>query len=409
MKVHPKLQATTLALTIFTMGLGSGVWVADTFKASHAKTESNSLVETKELETEELGIVAALPVANRPLNFVSDVAEAVGPAVVRIDATKVVTTAGSSPFNDPALRDPFFRFFGDLPDSKREYRQQGQGSGFIISEDGKIITNAHVVDGATEVKVHLQDGRSFAGTVVGADPLTDIALIEIEADRLPTVEIGDSDAVRAGEWAIAIGNPLGLDSTVTAGIISAIGRSPGEIGITDKRVSFLQTDTAINPGNSGGPLLDASGKAIGVNTAIIRGASGVGFAVPINTAVDIARQLEETGTVEHTYLGIEMLALNPDIREQLNADPNSRFFFDRDEGILIRRVVPGSPAERAGLKAGDIITHINGEKVVKAEQLQQQVFGASVGLTLNLQVDRNGQLQDIEVVTGIYPVAESIS
>ena len=402
MSIKPRVQKVTFALLLFGMGLGSGVWLKDVPQATHAESvPTDRSTKTTEVETE-----APADITNT--NFIAKVVNEVGPAVVSIDATKVVEASGFSSSENPSFNDPLFRrFFGDLPQENREYRQQGKGSGFITSEDGKIVTNAHVVEGADEVTVTLKDGRTFPGQVLGADPLTDIALIKIDAKDLPTVALGDSDAVNVGDWSIAIGNPLGLDSTVTAGIISAVGRSPSEVGINDKRVRFLQTDTAINPGNSGGPLLDASGKVIGVNTAILKGANGLGFAVPINTAANIARQLEASGKVEHTYLGIEMVALSPTLQAQINNDPNSGYYLEQDEGILVRNVAPDSPAARAGLRAGDVITHIGDDKIVTAEQVQEEVFTSAVGQTLDLKVDRNGQNQELEVVTGAYPSGQS--
>ncbi|MEN9222575.1 MAG: trypsin-like peptidase domain-containing protein, partial [Thermostichus sp. BF3_bins_97] len=217
------------------------------------------------------------------MNFIADVAQKVGPAVVRIDSERTVRTRGAFP--EEFFSDPFFRdFFGqNMPSMPRQRRQQGTGSGFIISADGQIITNAHVVDGSDKVTVILKDTRSFDGEVLGSDPVTDVAVVKIKAENLPTVQLGRSETLEPGQWAIAIGNPLGLDNTVTAGIISALGRSSGEIRVPDKRVSFIQTDAAINPGNSGGPLLNAQGEVIGVNTAIIQGAQGLGFAIPIET------------------------------------------------------------------------------------------------------------------------------
>jgi S1-C subfamily serine protease len=242
--------------------------------------------------------VASLPPTN-DINFVSAVVEKVGSAVVRIDAAKRVTTEVPSVF-----KDPFFRqFFGaELPQEPQQQIERGTGSGFIISADGRVLTNAHVVDGADTVIVTLKDGRKFQGKVLGTDSVTDVAVVKIQADRLPTVTLGNSEQMKPGEWAIAIGNPLGLDNTVTTGIISATGRSSSDIGVPDKRVSFIQTDAAINPGNSGGPLLNARGEVIGMNTAIIQGAQGLGFAIPINKAQQVAAQLIATGKVEHPYL-----------------------------------------------------------------------------------------------------------
>ncbi len=339
-----------------------------------------------------------------PTNFVAEVAEQVGPAVVRIDSERTITTRSNFPqefFNDPFFRD----FFGQAPVYPKERRQQGTGSGFVVSQEGHIITNAHVVDKADKVTVTLKDGRSFEGEVLGSDPVTDVAVVKIESADLPTVALGHSDSLVPGQWAIAIGNPLGLDNTVTAGIISALGRSSGEVGVPDKRVAFIQTDAAINPGNSGGPLLNERGEVIGVNTAIIQGAQGLGFAIPIETAQRVAQQLITTGKFEHPYVGIRMVTLTSELRDRLNQDPNSRITVGTDTGVLIGEVMQGSPADRAGLRAGDVITAIDETPILTADQVQLQVEQTYVGDTLSFGVERAGRPQQIQVTTGAYPTA----
>ena len=343
--------------------------------------------------------VAIAPSISGP-NVIADIVSQVGPSVVRIDAARTVQTNLPPMFRDPNFR----RFFGNnLPIPQGEQVQRGVGSGFISSADGQIITNAHVVAGADEVQVTLKDGRSFTGRVMGADSVTDIAVIKIEASNLPTVSISDSDRLQPGEWAIAIGNPLGLDSTVTAGIISATGRSSREVGVPDKRVDFIQTDAAINPGNSGGPLLNLNGEVIGVNTAIIQGAQGLGFAIPINTVQRISAQLIQNGRVEHAYLGIQMISLSPQMKEQINSDPNSPFTVNEDEGVLIARVVPNSPAAQSGLRAGDVIVAIEGQPVKEGAAVQQAVEGSSVGQNLSLTLRRDGREQTLTVRPGNLP------
>ena len=330
--------------------------------------------------------VAAAP---NNLNFIAEVVQEVGPAVVRIDATRTVDVPGA--FGNPLIE----RFFGsEFPPEQRV--QRGSGSGFIISADGRILTNAHVVENADEVTVVLKDGRSFEGQVVGADPVTDVAVVKIDATNLPTVRPANSDNLVPGQWAIAIGNPLGLNNTVTQGIISATGRSGSDIGIRDKRLDFIQTDAAINPGNSGGPLLNAQGEVIGVNTAIIGGAQGLGFAIPIETAERVANQLIATGRVEHPYLGVRLIELTPDIQEEINQG-NIGFKVNQAQGVLIVDVAPNSPATRAGLRPGDIITEVKGVQIQNADQVQDQIEATPLGQTLQIAVNRNGLTQSLTV------------
>jgi Do/DeqQ family serine protease len=343
-------------------------------------------------------VQARLPIADT--NFITDVVNNVGPAVVRINASRTVTTQIPDAFNDPFFR----QFFGSrFPTQPQERVERGTGSGFIISNDGQILTNAHVVAGADTVEVTLKDGRSFTGRVMGTDSVTDVAVIKIEANDLPTAVVGDSEQLQPGEWAIAIGNPLGLDNTVTVGIISGTGRSSSQVGVPDKRVNFIQTDAAINPGNSGGPLLNQRGEVIGMNTAIIQGAQGLGFAIPINRAQDIAQQLIANGEVQHPYLGIQMVELTPELKNQINNNPNSGLTVTQDSGVLIVRVMADSPAVRSGIRAGDVIVSINGVQMTDASAVQQQVERTRVGGELQMQVIRNGQPMTLAVQPGAFP------
>lgn len=264
-----------------------------------------------------------------------------------------------------------------------------------------------MVDGANRVRVTLKDGRTFEGQVLGQDRLTDVAVVKVNANNLPVVRLGNSDHLRPGEWAIAIGNPLGLDNTVTAGIISATGRSSGDIGVPDKRVGFIQTDAAINPGNSGGPLLNQRGEVIGMNTAIIGGAQGLGFAIPINTAQRIANQLIANGRVDHPFLGIRMANLTPEMQQRLNANPNSPVRVQESSGVLIFQVLPNSPAARAGLQPGDVIRRINGQNITKADQVQQMVESTGIGRTMELEVRRSGQTVTVAVQPAPLPAQAS--
>ena len=334
-------------------------------------------------------------------NFIVAAVERVGPAVVRINSSRTVKTQVPPIFNDPFFR----QFFGsELPDAPSTRVERGTGSGFIINGEGLILTNSHVVNGADTVSVRLKDGREFQGKVLGQDPVTDVAVIKIQANNLPVVTIGNSDQLRPGEWAIAIGNPLGLDNTVTAGIISATGRTSAEVRVPDKRVSFIQTDAAINPGNSGGPLLNQRGEVIGMNTAIIGGgAQGLGFAIPINTAQKISQQLIATGKVNHPYLGIRMTTLTPELKKQINSDREANLTVQDDRGILIFSVMKNSPATRAGLRAGDVIKKINGQAVETAEQVQNAVEASAVGGSLQVEVNRNGRSTTVAVQPGAFP------
>ena len=307
-------------------------------------------------------------------NFVTAVVDKAEAAVVQINVSRTVGYT----------YDPFSR----LAPSERVVR--GLGSGFVIDKSGQILTNAHVVDNADIVTVSFPDGRVLEGRVLGSDPVTDVAVVQVKARNLPTVALGNSDQVKQGQWAIAIGNPLGLQETVTVGVISGTDRSSAAIGIPDKRVGFLQTDAAINPGNSGGPLLNAKGDVIGVNTAIIGGAQGLGFAIPINTARRVAQQLIATGSMEHPYIGVQMIALTPEIKQQANRFTRGRMQVNAASGILVIGVAPRSPAARAGLRVGDVVQQIDGQIVTEAGQVQRLVEDAGVGGNLQLQCDRNG-------------------
>lgn len=321
------------------------------------------------------------------ISAVATVVEQVGSAVVQINSMRTVRDS----INDFGLEE----FFGRrLPPQERI--QRGTGSGFIISTDGRVITNAHVIAGADDVTVVLRDGRRFPGRVIGTDPLSDLAVIDINANNLPIVRLGNSDQLLPGQIAIAIGNPLGLNNTVTQGIISATERLTSEIGIPDRRINFIQTDAAINPGNSGGPLLNSAGEVVGVNTAIIQGAQGIGFAIPINTVKTVSDQLISTGRVVYPYIGLQMATLTPELRSQINAS-DVGFQVTQEQGVVVLKVLPNSPGARAGFRPGDVITSINGTAVQNSGQVQQQVSQTNVGNTLTIVVQRNGQTQQIAV------------
>lgn len=332
-------------------------------------------------------------------SFVTAAVNRVGAAVVRIDTERTISRQIPDPFfDDPFLR----RFFGDGFQQDRIPAEQlrGLGSGFIIDKSGLILTNAHVVDKADKVTVRLKDNRSFEGKVQGVDEVTDLALVKINAGiDLPVASLGSSSDVQVGDWAIAVGNPLGLDNTVTLGIISTLRRTSRDVGIGNKRLEFIQTDAAINPGNSGGPLLNAQGEVIGINTAIRGDATGIGFAIPIDKAKQITAQLQRGEKVAHPYLGVGMEDLTPELARRVNTNPNSPIQVPEIEGILVARVVPQSPAATVGIRPGDVIVQVDGQRITKGEELLNIVDNSRVGQVLQLKVLRGGQTQQLSIRT----------
>jgi S1-C subfamily serine protease len=329
----------------------------------------------------------AIPKDNSGSSFVSKAVELVGSAVVRIDTERTITRRIDPFYGDEALT--------GLP---QQQLLRGQGSGFIIDRDGIILTNAHVVDRADKVTVILKDGRSLEGKVQGVDPVTDLAVIRIKgAKDLPTAQLGDSDIVKVGDWAIAVGNPFGLDNTVTLGIVSTLKRASSTVGMTDKRLDFIQTDAAINPGNSGGPLLDAQGRVIGINTAIRADAMGIGFAIPINKAKTISTQLARGEKVSHPYLGVQMVTLTPEIASENNQDPNAPFQIPEINGVLVIRVLPNTAASVAGMRRGDTILEVDGAAIHDANQLQDVMENSHVSQPLQVKILRDGKDRIVKV------------
>lgn len=383
----PWLKRTGQSFLFMLVGAGLATAGTGALQAMQPRLEQ----QESSVNTAQTTEVAPSSTAPTTSSFVAGIVQDTGPAVVRIDASRTVTSRVPE-----AFQNPFFREFfgGDLPQSQ-ERVERGVGSGFIVSEDGIIFTNAHVVDGADTVQVTLKDGRTLEGRVVGTDPLTDVAVIDVDAEDLPIVPLSDSEQLQPGEWAIAIGNPLGLDNTVTVGIVSATGRTSGQVGVADKRVDFIQTDAAINPGNSGGPLLNERGEVIGMNTAIIQNAQGIGFAIPINAVERIADQLIATGRVDHPYVGIRMVELNEQTKAAINDETDLNV--QDTEGILIVDVVANSPAAKAGLKDGDILISANGAPVTEAAEVQEKVEETAIGNDLSLEVRRDGRVQSFTV------------
>jgi S1-C subfamily serine protease len=343
-------------------------------------------------------IQAQAPMASSN-SFVADAVAKTGAAVVRIDTQRTIATRV-----DPFFEDPFFReFFGDRFGGQipKERQIRGQGSGFITQKNGIVLTNAHVVSGADEVTVTLKDGREFKGVVKGTDEVTDLAVVKIEAPGvdLPVATLGNSADIQVGDWAIAVGNPVGLNNTVTLGIISTLTRSSAQVGIPDKRIDFLQTDAAINPGNSGGPLLNAQGDVIGINTAIRPDANGIGFAIPIDKAKTIVASLAAGKQVPHPYIGVQMRTLTPELAQQSNQDPNSPFLIPEVEGVLVVQVLPNTPAEKAGLRLGDVIVAIDDQAITSAEQLQTFVENSGLNKNLQFTVKRGERTLKLRVVT----------
>jgi S1-C subfamily serine protease len=299
------------------------------------------------------------------LTFVPQVAALVSPAVVRIEIGAGTTDA--------------------------EFRESGEthGSGFIVTADGQIVTNAHVVGTAQTVQVYLRDGRVFTGKVLGSDRLTDVALIKVSGQtNLPTVKIDVTEPPIPGQWAIAIGSPLDLDSSVTLGIVSAINRSSSQVGIPDLRSTFIQADVAINPGSSGGPLLNARGEAIGINTAINKEGQGLSFAIPAKIAQRVTQQLLATGRAVHPYLGVQMAA---------QADGEKK-------GVLLTEVLPNTPAAQGGLLAGDRILKIGGVAIKSPDDLQEQVDISTIDRPLTVEIERRGQIQSLSLKPAAYPI-----
>ncbi|MFM8258361.1 MAG: trypsin-like peptidase domain-containing protein [Vulcanococcus sp.] len=329
----------------------------------------------------------AAPLEPQAGSFVTAAVKRVAPAVVRIDTERSVPRAGLDPvFSDPLLRE----LFGDqLPSS----RERGQGSGIVIDAKGLVLTNAHVVDGADRVEFTLADGRDLEGSVLGADPVTDLAVVRIAGGSgLKAAPLGDSEALEVGDWAIALGTPYGLERTVTLGIVSSLHRNITSLGFSDKRLDLIQTDAAINPGNSGGPLINAKGEVVGINTLVRSGpGAGLGFAIPINLAKGVAAQLGKGTAVVHPYLGLQLVPLNPRLARDNNADPNALVQLPERDGALVQRVLPESPAERAGLRRGDLVVAAGEQAVADPAALLRLVEASQLGDTLALQVLRGDQ------------------
>ncbi len=335
-----------------------------------------------------------------PVSF-ADLADEVAHSVVNISTTQVVKGSPMQPFFEPNApfrdffgEDFFKRFFGDIPQG--EMRTHALGSGFVIDQNGSILTNNHVIEKATEIKVKLENGKEYDAKVIGRDPKTDLALIQtkVDADLPKPVRLGDSDTIRVGDWVMAVGNPFGLGHTVTTGIISARGRIIGAGPYDD----FLQTDAAINPGNSGGPLFNMKGEVIGINTAIVAQGQNIGFAIPVNMAKDLLPQLK-SGRIIRGWLGVMIQDITPEL-----AKP---FGLEEAKGVVLSDVTKGSPAEKAGLKRGDVLIRFNGKKVENAHSLSRLVAGTPPDTKVKVDVIRDGKGKTIRVAIGTMSQEEA--
>jgi serine protease Do len=387
-----KNLAITVVLALFILGAGIMLWsyLSPTSRDS-SPSPVDMIVRPSEAQSADIYTI--------PSPFVT-VAEEVKPTVANISAERVTerSVVPLDPFR--FFENPFEDFFRgpeEQPRQRRQMREQSLGSGVIIDAQGYILTNNHVVAGAEKIKVRLSDDREFNATVVGQDPETDVALIKLDIDGpLPSKDVatlGDSDGIRVGDWAIAVGNPFGLDRTVTVGVISAKGRSNLDIlGGAPAYQNFIQTDASINFGNSGGPLVNIRGEVIGINTAINAQAQGIGFAIPINMAKKVTDELRESGKIVRGYLGMLPQEITPDMAQALNLDST--------EGVLVGQVNENTPAEKGGLKVGDVIVQFNGEKVHNVEQFRMMVADERPGTKVRIVVLREGKQKTLTITLG---------
>ncbi len=379
MERKKSLKNILIALLLAGALLGAGYGISMAVKSS----EEHGSTVMKEAETPMV-----------PANF-SALAEAVRPGVVNIQVVKTVKKIEhnmpyfhGNPFGEKDPFGDFFgRFFGD--NSPDRFQQQGVGSGVVISPEGYILTNNHVVQDAEQIKVKLTNGKEYNAKVVGRDPKTDLALVRIEgAPDLHPLKLGDSDDLKVGSWVVAVGSPFGLEQTITAGIVSAKGRVIGS-GPYD---NFIQTDASINPGNSGGPLINMKGEVVGINTAIIASGKGIGFAIPINMAKEVVPQLEQKGHVTRGYLGVMIQEVTPELAKS--------FALKEKKGALVSQVNPGAPAEKAGIEQGDVIVEFDGKEISSSKDLPRIVASTPVGKAVTVQILREGKLIERQVKVG---------
>ena len=386
--VRPKIKIVFLGILIALVTIASDNFPSD--RAKHLNAIQAGIMNLPSLVASDAE-ATTLNFEMVPESF-SSLAEMASPAVVNIRAVRTAKGGEQGfrhfqqkPFGEEDRMPEFYdKFFGQKPD--KNFKQRSLGSGFIIDKEGYVVTNNHVIENADEIQVILEDEKVYEAKIIGRDPNTDIALIKIESDHnFAVVKMGDSDSLKIGQWVVAIGNPFGLENTVTAGIVSAKGRIL-ESGPYD---DFIQTDASINPGNSGGPLLNMDGEVIGINTMIVAGGHGIGFAIPVNLAINVVGQLKESGAVTRGWLGVSIQDVPNDLAE----------YFDIEEhkGALVADVVAGDPADMAGIRPKDIIVEVNGQKVEDSRELLRLVAGLNVGETAAVKVLRDGKLKNFQV------------
>ena len=384
--MNRRLVLITVIAVLMIAAAGGGYLVRGHLGRGGAATPSSPQAAT--------GIALA---ENLQMGFV-DVAQHVRPAVVHLGTIQRAKQRRGPNLpqgnDDPFFRDFFNQFFGsEGPDSRSEFRRPGLGSGVIIDKRGLVLTNFHVVKGADEILIRLSDKREYRGQILGTDPKTDLAVVRFQPDHELTVaSLGNSDALQVGEWAIAIGNPFGLDQTVTVGVISATGRS--DVGIATYE-NFIQTDASINPGNSGGPLVNLKGQVIGVNTAIVAAGQGIGFAIPINMVKRVVDQLVDKGKVVRGWLGVALQPLSPDLAQSLGLDGTT--------GAVVGSTIAGSPAAQAGLEQGDVIVAFDKTPVEDYRHVQRLVAETRAGKNVTLQIVRKKQKMDVTVMIAETP------
>ncbi len=383
-----QIRKTSIIAVFFSLiGLILGLGIS-----SSLNMNSNAYSEEPRISNETIHILSKTNEA------MAEVAAAVKPAVVNISSTRTIKSQGIENhfFNDPLFRRFFGEQFGGL-EHPREFKQASLGSGVIVDKDGYILTNNHVVKDADEIKVKLSDKREFKGKVIGTDPKTDLAVVKIEAHKLPVLKLGDSDKMKVGETVLAVGNPFGLNQTVTSGIVSAVGRA--DVGIADYE-DFIQTDAAINPGNSGGALANINGELVGINTAIFStsgGYQGIGFAIPSNMAKAVLSSLIKNGKVVRGWLGVSIQPITAELAKQ--------FGLKEEKGVLIGDVTEESPADKAGIKRGDVIIEYNGTPISEPALLRNLVAGTAPGAEVSLKLLHEGKSHSIKVTVGELPIS----